>query len=175
MTSAVTRLVSLLREARLRSELDLHRIVAPAQRDVAYNSAILACAIHKLGKRQTDGTTTINVMVLKFASFLAARPSLLGDFHDWLDHRCQRDQLELQSWPLMPRGYLSDDTDTAAYLAAIGVLQRSGKDIVLSGDDGNILNQILAAIDSHGWFSREREILDWLCSIHLTQTMLGVA
>jgi hypothetical protein len=113
---------------------------------------------------------------LKFAHFLAVRPSLLKDFRIWHEHRGQRTALELESWPLLPRGFLTDDTQSASttFLITIGALQRTNKSIALKATQDNPLTNLLYTIEHNNLFTSERAALRELKTLRVTQSTIGV-
>ncbi|RKH43174.1 hypothetical protein D7X12_13990 [Corallococcus sicarius] len=84
--------------------------------------------------------------------------------------------MDLQSWPLLPRGFLTDQTPTAVvgFLSAIGELERDEKNVVFHPKRHKRLHSLIQTVDSHSLFVSERSALKQLSENRPTLAMLGV-
>jgi hypothetical protein len=150
----------------------------PAQFDLLYAICVAVCAIKELARPAKDKEESyeINNSLLKFGQFIAARPQLLEDYLEWRKHQSEGQHLDLQSWPLLPRGFLTDAVPDAvlAYLIAMGQLERQGKDITFRPGNHQRLAVLLDRIQQYDLFRSERRILAELARNRPTLTMLGV-
>ncbi|WP_375758675.1 hypothetical protein [Corallococcus exercitus] len=178
MAHAFDELSELLSASKLRPQIIPGRIARPFFHDAIYNFSVISCATQELGtpQKQDEQVWQINSSILKFSHFLAVRPTLLKDFRIWHEHRTQRAVLDLENWPLLPRGFLTDDTQAASvtFLVTTGALQRAGKNIVLKATKQNPLIQLLRAVEKNNLFQSERDVIRKLQELRITQSMLGV-
>ncbi|WP_147452047.1 hypothetical protein [Corallococcus sp. CA041A] len=179
MTHPLDELSELLLTSNLRPQLIPSRISRPFFYDATYNFSIISCVIMNLGspQKQDRQTWQINNSILKFCHFLAVRPVLLKDFRIWHEHNSQKSNLELETWPRLPRGFLTDDTQAAAatFLVTTGALQRTGKYTTLKATSDNKLLHLLKTVEEQQLFQNERRTILQLKEMKITQTMLGVA
>jgi hypothetical protein len=178
MENTTAELVALLSGTNLKPRFGAQRPIIPAQYDALYALCMTACAIVALAKPSGGDSDELrlNNSLLKFAQFIASRPRLLRDYLLWREHRREGAQLDLQSWPLLPRGFLTDQTPTAVlgFLSAIGELERDEKDVVFRPKRHKRLHSLIQYIGNQNLFISERSALKQLSESRPTLAMLGV-
>lgn len=172
--NAIASLATLLNDNTLTVTVRPERIGRPCFFDADYNVALLSGALRELGKR-TDTSVRLNIRVLSLAQFLASRPALLQPFLVW--HRRQRriPRLELEAWPLLPRGFLVDGSAPAVLrlLRAHGVISLDANDCVVArGGEMDLMADTLADLDL---FTAERRVFASLRPLNLSMKVLGCA
>lgn len=160
----------LLAEAGARPRINRKRLAPSTLHDATYHIAIIACAFATHGEQMTDGTIRILASWLKMLQFVAARPQLVSDLHDYVK---SRNGTNLLAWTKMPRGYLGDRAHdaTICFLVATALLTRNGK-YIQSGKRFAELGRIAAHIDKEGLFWGERRVLKETRTIKVTSAML---
>lgn len=163
-------LTALLLESGAVTRLHPERVVRSTLYDLDYHVAVVACAFLTNSEETTDGKRRLVAHWLKLLQFVAVRPSLLQDFNEWARARKRPD---LDTWQLMPRGYLGDRTHdrTIEMLIAGGVLHRSG-DALESGERFSMLIAVFNGIITHDLFRSERSILLELSNLSVNKTLL---
>lgn len=175
MPSRIEALSALLAQG-FSSRIDGAAVVAPSLFDDQYNTAIIACAIYMLGRENKETKAVeVNASILRFCCFIATRPVLLEDFEIWESKTRKIGGLDLESWPQLPRGFLTDRTHSGAvdFLASTGLLQRNGSNV--SAPSSGALFDAWVAMREQNFFKAERGVLERLRELRVTQTMLGVA
>ena len=166
----VQELALLLREIGAAPKLANDRVVRSTLYDLDYHVAIIACAFTINGKRHTDDTVRIVSHWLKLLQFIAARPRLLSDFQSWAGNRRRPN---VDSWQMMPRGYLGDRTHDRVIdlLVAGGILFRAAEDVI-SGSRFAVLENLYARIVASDILTSERSALTELARTAVNKTML---
>lgn len=175
MPSRIEALSALLAQG-FSSRIDGTAVVTPSLFDVQYNTAIIACAMFILGRKHKEtGAFEVNASILRFSCFIATRPVLLEDFEFWESKTRKIGGLDLESWPQLPRGFLTDRTHSGAvdFLASTGLLQRNGSNV--SAPASGALHEEWVVMREKNFFQVERGVLERLRELRVTQTMLGVA
>ncbi|MFY1824415.1 hypothetical protein ACN47A_00735 [Myxococcus fulvus] len=175
---AITELMALLREAGLAPRVQKPRTALPAQFDLLYGISVAALALDALSKpeRNREGARIINATLLKFGQFIAARPQLVSEYLAWRERQSAAPQLDLQCWPLLPRGFLTDAVPDGviAYLVAGGEIAREDKNVRFFPERRGRLTDLLKAILTADMFCQERSALSVLADNMPTLTSLGV-
>src|SRR5262249_54554305 len=120
---AVGQLEALLAQVGAKAILVRERIAPSTLYDSDYHVVMVACAFVMHAKRTGNGKRRILAPWLKLLQFVAARPRLAPDVLAWA--RTRRDPT-LDTWRMMPRGYIGDRTHDAMleFLVATSVLDR---------------------------------------------------
>lgn len=175
---AITELMALLREAGFAPRVQRPRAELPAQFDLLYGISIAALALDALSKpeRNLEGARIINATLLKFGQFIAARPQLVSEYLGWREHQSAAPQLNLESWPLLPRGFLTDAVPDGviAYLVSGGEIEREDKNVRFYPERRSRLTDLLKTILTADMFRQERSALAVLANNMPTLTSLGV-
>ena len=163
-------LSELLSAAQARTKITRARVSRSTLYDARYHTAIIACAMRVHG----EGTAQrILTLWLKLLQFIAARPTLLAPFLEYIQGRRDGD---LQSWAQLPRGYLGDETHDGVVdlLVASGVLRKAG-DSIEASTRYSLLIQLADWIEAESLFVGERAILVRLQSVRVTKALLGAS
>ncbi|WNZ62688.1 hypothetical protein QEG98_02345 [Myxococcus sp. MxC21-1] len=175
---AIAELMALLREAGLAPRVQKPRTALPPQFDLLYGISVAALSLDALSKpdRAQEEVRIINATLLKFGQFIAARPQLVKEYLVWREHQSTAPQLDLQSWPLLPRGFLTDAVPDGviAYLIALGEITRKDKNVRFFPHRKSRLTELLKTIHFADMFRRERSALSALAINMPTLTSLGV-
>ncbi len=125
----VQELATVLREAGVSPRVRPERIVRSTLYDLDYHVALIACVFFVSADDDASRSPQVVAHWLKVLQFVAVRPSLLPNFQVWASTRRHQD---LDTWQLMPRGYLGDSTHdrTVELLIAGGVLAREGDTLI---------------------------------------------
>lgn len=165
-------LTALLSDADLRPQLDPSALTQPFALDGTYNATLVGLGFHFLGRRRGD-QTVVRAELMRFSTFLAARPHLLPDFEAWRRAFIER-RLDLSKWPLLPRGYLSDPLHNRVltFLASAGEVVRDSNQVVLSLS-ATMLSELVSTILADDMFRSERYVFQALKNQRLSVRMLG--
>jgi hypothetical protein len=167
-------LADLLRVSETKPTLHTHRIARSFLYDAWYHMSIVSCAFNICGK-QEHGSTRMHSQRLKLVQFLAARPQLVAPFRRWLNSEGSEGSVRIESWSMMPRGYLLDKThdSTIEYLLAIGELSRHQQDLVQPHSAASFMEHLFSTIKDIQIFESERRVLNELASVRIPQRILG--
>ncbi len=136
--------------------------------DTTYHVAVIACAMrsHASGSRHR-----ILGAWLKLLQFVAARPSLVANLRQYSQSKRGKDR---DNWPLMPRGYLGDQTHDGVVelLVAARILGRDG-DYLECADQFHVLDALASRVATDGMFVGERNILGQLTDLRPTKALMG--
>jgi hypothetical protein len=167
----VQQLADLLREAGAKPRVSPDRVVRSTLYDLDYHIALIACVFFIVSEQRTDGTRSVVAHWLKILQFIAVRPALLPDFLRWARTRRRPD---LDTWQLMPRGYLGDRTHdrTVEFLVATNVLHRTA-DSLIGGEAFAGLHALYHDVMAKGLLRSEREALQTMSSLPVNKTLLG--
>lgn len=167
----VGELAALLVQVGAKPVLMRERMAPSTLYDGDYHWAMIACAFVTHAKRSADGRRRILAPWLKLLQFVAARPRLAPDLRTWAETRRGP---SLDTWRMMPRGYIGDRTHDAAidFLVAAGMLERE-KDEVLDGPRVAVLELFASRVEAAGLFAAERQVMVELQDVRANRTMLG--
>jgi hypothetical protein len=121
----------------------------------------------------TDAEHRVLLPWLTLCQFVAARPRLLPQLETWLK-TAHHNQLEFDSWSALPRGYLTDVTQSRVrdFLAARGYLRHLGS-YIYRGTEWTKAAAFLAPIENQELFDTERQTLNTLKGYRVVKAMLG--
>ena len=148
------------------------RLAPSAIYDLQYRMAVIASAFEIHAKPYAFSQRRIHAARLKLLQFIACRPWLLGMLRRWGE--AQHDaQLSMATSQRLRRGFLGDQMheDVVAFLLARGMLIWSGSHIA-AGPGADWLRQLHSANIEHGLFSVERDALEKMLNIRITNAML---
>jgi hypothetical protein len=169
----VQALATLLQDSPAKPQIVSSRLAPSAIYDVEYRTAIIALVFERFAKPKIPtGQRSISHQRLKLLQFLTIRPWLLPAIRVWSVAGEQRG-LALAYSIRIRRGFLSDSAhdDVVRYLAACGLIFRQETQIV-SGINANGLTQVATSIMQNDLFASERDALDELGGIKITNQML---
>jgi hypothetical protein len=163
----VEELVQLLASANAQAKITPARLARSTLYDPQYHIAVIACAMREHGEGSSH---RILAPWLKVLQFVAARPTLVDPFIDYVESR----KANFELWKQMPRGYLGDETHDAVVdlLVASGILRKSG-DAVEGSLRYSTLGDLAMRIDADNLFAAERSVLKRLRSVKATKVLLG--
>jgi hypothetical protein len=170
---AVQKLAAMLQGSPAKPQIVSSRLAPSAIYDVEYRTAIIALVFERFAKpKATSGQRSISHQRLKLLQFLTIRPWLLPAIQEWSEAGEQRGLAFAYSIRIR-RGFLSDSAhdDVVRYLAACGLIFRQETQIV-SGLNANGLTQVANSIVQNDLFASERDALDELSQIRITNQML---
>ena len=99
----LSELAAVLREIGASARVRPERIVRSTLYDLDYHVALIACVFFITTVDVAAKTHRVVAHWLKILQFIAVRPSLLSDFETWAGTRRHQN---LDTWQMMPRGYL---------------------------------------------------------------------
>lgn len=167
---AVDELTQLLVAAQARTRLNRGRLTRSTLYDTRYHTAIIACALDARGEGPSHRLLT---PWLKLLQFLAARPTLVDRFFDYVRDRREN---SFASWAQMPRGYLGDQThDGVVDLLVAGSILRKSGDYVEASTRYSVLEELARRIEKDDLFIGERAIIARLGEVKVTKALLGAA
>jgi len=166
----VRELTAVLREAGASPRVRPERIVRSTLYDLDYHVALIACVFFITLDNEVAISRRVAAHWLKILQFIAVRPTLLPNFQLWATTRRHQD---LDTWQLMPRGYVGDITHdrTVELLVAGGVLLREG-DALVPGNRFADLRQIYHALVTRNLLESERSTLLKLSDLRENKTLL---
>lgn len=166
----VRELASMLREAGANPRVHPERIARSTLYDLDYHVALIACVFFIAGDDEAARLHRVVAHWLKVLQFIAVRPSLLSDFQNWAGTRRHQD---LDTWQMMPRGYLGDVTHdrTVELLVACGVLTREGDELA-AGSRFDDLRRIYDGLVAADLLRSERATLLKLSHTRVNKTLL---
>jgi len=171
---AVQALAAMLQNSPAKPQIVSSRLAPSAIYDVEYRTAIIALVFERFAKpKATSGQWSISYQRLKLLQFLTIRPWLLPAIREWSMAGDEQRGLAFAYSIRIRRGFLSDSAhdDVVRYLAACGLIFRQETQIV-SGLGENGLTQVANSIVQNGLFASERNTLDELGGIKITNQML---
>jgi len=163
-------LAALLREVGASPRVRPERVVRSTLYDLDYHVALIACVFFIASGSEVASTRRLVAHWLKILQFVAVRPTLLPNFTVWATTRRNQD---LDTWQLMPRGYVGDSTHdrTVELLVAGGVLVREG-DALVAGSRFTDLQRVYDDLLSRDLLRSERATLLALSAIRENKTLL---
>ena len=166
----VKELAELLREVGASARVRPERIARSTLYDLDYHVALIACVFFITAGDELARPHSVVAHWLKILQFITVRPSLLPDFQMWAGTRRQQN---LDTWQMMPRGYLGDKTHdrTVELLVAGGVLARDGDKLVASSRIAD-LRRIYDDIVGRNLLCSERSTLLELSHNRVNKTLL---
>lgn len=165
-------LADLLRSGGALPAVSSERFAASMIYDLQYRLAVLACVYELHAGDDRSNTRGIKPGKLKLLQFVAMRPWLLPVVRKWSEERSDR-QVSLWASRALRRGFLGDTVHEAVveFCLASGMLQYLGSRLV-SGDHGDYLSTVSAAVRTGDWFASERRTLEALRQTVITNDML---
>jgi hypothetical protein len=148
------------------------RLAASAIYDLQYRMAVIASAFEMHSKPHGVSQRRIHAARLKLLQFIACRPRLLAVLRDW--SQAQHDaQLSIATSQRLRRGFLGDQMheDVVTFLVARGILVWSGSHVA-TGPGSDWLTQLHSATIEQGIFAMERDVLEELLDVRITNAML---
>lgn len=163
-------LAAILREAGASARVRPERIVRSTLYDLDYHIALIACVFFSTDFNNAASSHRVVAHWLKILQFIAVRPALLPAFQVWAVTRRYQD---LDTWQLMPRGYVGDSTHdrTVELLVAVGVLEREGDELV-AGNRFADLRRIYDDLVNRNLLRSERATLLELSRARVNKTLL---
>ena len=170
VSGAISTLADLL-AGRAKPIIELNRLAPSSFYDVQYRTFVVAAAF-EMHARKWDGDQRITVAKLKLLQFIATRPWLLATVRQWSQSRHDA-QLSLMSSQRLRRGFLADTMhdELVAFLVAREIFVRDGAHL-LSGETAGVLRDLYTYGVRENWFKAEREALEALKGIKVTNDML---
>ena len=168
---ALQLLGELLHEARALPVLRERRAAPSTVYDLDYRVVVTACAFHLHSKSHGSGAR-IRTPRLKLLQFVAIRPWLVRTVQEWSQTRRDSRAATFTSQPLR-RGFLGDRTHESLVelLIASGVLKRQPDHLML-GPRNTIIQDLYSEVVAGNLFLAERQALEALRTIVVTETML---
>jgi len=163
-------LASVLREVGANPRVRRDRIARSTLYDLDYHVALIACVFFVSQDGVVSEPRGLVANWLKLLQFIAVRPALLPNFQIWAAARRFQD---LNTWQMMPRGYLGDATHerTVELLVACGVLARTGDELV-PGNRFDNLRRIYSELLAKNLLQSERGVLLELSRTKVNKTLL---
>lgn len=171
-TGPLHTLAELLRGSGAQPLFSPERLAPSTLYDLQYRLAVTACAFETHAKAYSASLRRIQGAKLKLLQFIAIRPWLVPVVREWAGSR--RDpQLSLLMAQRLRRGFLGDamHDDVIAFWAARGILTRNGAHL-LSGTNVALLANLHSAMIENNLFAPEREALQQLAGVTITNAML---
>jgi len=139
--------------------------------DVHYRVVVNACAFEIHGRTDTQGHRRISANRLKLLQFVAIRPWLLPGMREWADAKGTAQQSLLTQ--RFRRGFLGDVVHERVIdlLIAHGALTRGGVFLV-SGESSTTFSKLCADLARDELFQDERDTLQELLAVRITNAML---
>lgn len=164
-------LADLLTKAGLAPVVAKDGIVPSTVYDLQYRIAIIACAF-MISEHSLGPSRRLRAGELKLVQFVAVRPWLIEVLRSWSGAQ-KKTQQELFPVERLRRGFLSDTMhdDTMQMLVALRVIRRVDNH-VLRGERFDFMQNIYQRVSDDGLFRRERETLQMLSDISITERML---
>ena len=165
-------LAALLRGRGAQPVFSAVRLAPSAVYDLHYRLVVVACAYEIHAKKDVTGARRIKPAKLKLLQFVAIRPWLLPVVREWSDGPSETQTSLLVSHGLR-RGFLGDTVHEAIieFSVACGMLVRVGSHLVPGARVGYLIALSVAA-NREGWFETERQVLDEIKAISITNNML---
>lgn len=165
-------LAELLQSVNAQPAVSTDRLAPSAFYDVQYRTALIASAIKINGKNRPSGQLGIPAARLKLLQFIASRPWLLSAVREW-SKNSGNTQVSILPSQRIRRGFIGDTTHdrVVEFLVAGGVLTRAGK-YILPGEKGQLLEGVFSTVAELQLFSAERQVLEAMKSVKITENML---
>lgn len=177
--AAISLLSDLLEDSGLQIRISEDLPARPIGRDAVYNVAVLLLAMKGLGRASDEWPEWLvaNYHICSFLHFACRRPRVIDAFENWSVHRYRKHAANLLEWPALPRGFLVDQVfgRTCILLATLGEARVLTRNLMIACQKDSMFERWIAMIETLNLFGAERDALEKLASIGLTQTKLGVA
>jgi len=166
------RMIGELLEGRARPTIHPERVAPSSVYDLQYRIAVVASAFELHSKPFAVTSRRIQSVRLKLLQFIACRPALTHMLEQW--SKAQHDaQLSMDLSQRLRRGFLADQMhdDVVGFLIARGELNHSGQYLAI-GHEEHMLHDLHLANVRLGLFAAEREALQTLTAVRITNAML---